>query len=374
MSEQIWWRRALSRLAPVAAGCLLAAGCESSTQQQAIDRQAAPPATDAIVNQDTTSLEQAGAKLTRDSQNRVTAIDLRDIEVADSLAAEMAALTSVTRLTMNRSTMTTSGWEQLGQLSRLQQLDLRGCPVSNEQLTAAVSGMPRLRALRLSGDNDVTTIDDDGLAVLAGCPELKALAIDHLWISEQGLQHLVGNKKLAELYLASTLVDDASMQLIASMSSLRKLRLAKTAVGAAGLETLTALPLEELDISECSQIFDDAMVSVGKLTSLKRLNLWRDAITDEGVNHLAALTNLQWLNLDNTQLSDDGLVHLQGMTKLTFLHLGSTSVSDRGMPQLTGLTALKDLKVTRTAVTEAGVQTVQDALPDVSIQLNYIEQ
>ena len=70
--------------------------------------------------------------------------------------------------------------------------------------------------------------------------------------------------------------------------------------------------LEELDLSENSQVFDDGLAHLAGLTSLKDLNLWRVGITDEGVKHLAGLTSLERLNLDNTQLTDAGLQHLAG--------------------------------------------------------------
>src|SRR5690606_30216042 len=137
--------------------------------------------------------------------------------------------------------------------------------------------------------------------------ELRVLAADHLWIGAEGIKHMSACTELRELYLAGTLVDDEAMAEIAKLPELRKLRIAKTSVGSAGLEAVVQLPLEELDISECSQVLDDALQSVGKIQSLKRLNLWRDSITDAGVAHLSGLVNLTWLNLDNTHIRDAGL-------------------------------------------------------------------
>lgn len=333
----------------------------------------APPAEPKFAAADVQALEDAGAKLSGVAEGAVTEVNLHGVDVSDTLATTIAKLGTVTRITINQSSMTDAGWAELGKLSELQLLDLRDCSVSNQQLSSVISNTPKLRALRLNGSSGLTTVDDDGIAQLAKCPELKALALDHLWVSTAGLSKLVNHAKLEELYLKETLVEDDTLPVLAQIKSLKKLRLAQTTVSAAGLAHLAELPIEELDVSECSQIFDPAMEEIGKLTRLKRLNLWRDAITDEGVKHLAGLTEMQWLNLDNTSLSDDGLPSLKGMTQLTFLHLGSTGVSDEGMPVLLALTSLKDLKVTRTAVTEDGVALVQKGLPNVNIQLKYIE-
>lgn len=323
--------------------------------------------------QETKALLAAGVKLERDDSDAVIEANFKDVVATDTLAAELSALSTLRKLVISNSELSVAGWQAVGKLSALQQLDLRDCPLNNEQLQAAAAGMPRLRALRLSGKSGATEVDDEGLQVLAGCKDLKALALDHLWVSGEGLQHLVHNKNLSEIYLAGTLVDDEATEIFQSFPKLRKLRLAQTSVGTPGLERIRNLQLEELDISECSQIFDDAMKPVGEMRSLKRLNLWRNALTDEGVRSLEELVNLQWLNLDNTQLSDDGLAYLSKMSKLSFLHLGSTGVSDAGMPALLALQSLEDLKVTRTAVTEEGVHVIQNGIPDVQVQLKYTQ-
>lgn len=338
----------------------------SSTKQEASE-------VSPVVPPGFTELKEAGVHLVVGSSGLPIEADFTGIEITDSMAESLASLFSLNKLTITQSALTNDGWLAVGHLTELQQCDLRGCPLNNEQLKLAVDGMSKLRALRLSGKSGATIVDDDGLEVLAHCQELKALALDHLWVSEAGLAHLSENAKLTELYLASTLVEDAAMSVVAQLPQLRKLRLAQTSVGAAGMQQLSALPIEDLDVSECSQIADDALVSIGKMKSLKRLNLWRDPVTDTGVSELAGLSELQWLNLDNTQLTDAGLVHLSQLDRLTFLHLGSTSVSDAGMPSLLGLKALKDLKVTRTAVTEQGVHVIADGIPGVSVQLKYVE-
>ncbi len=320
------------------------------------------------------TLRSTGAKLeSRTKGTQITNVDLRGIEITDALAEQVVLLGELEKLTINESAMSIAGWQHLGKIASLQQLDLRDCPIGNEQFQAIVSGMPNLKAIRLSGTSGRTTVDDAGLAALAQTSALKVLALDGLWITDAGLTHVLACKQLAELYAAGTTLNDDAGALLAQLPELKKLRLAKTGFGTRGLEALLPLQLEDLDISEASGIDDASMAVVGKMQTLKRLNLWRDTVGDAGVAHLAGLTNLQWLNLDNTHLADAGLVHMADMQQLTFLHLGSTGVTDAGMPDLVGLKSLKDLKVTRTAVTEAGVAVVQQALPGVDVQLKYIE-
>ncbi len=356
-------------------------GCESEAMRaRMLAEKAELEARKVVADEQAMELQRAaetvvatGAKVERANSGEVTSIDLRGVEVTDTLASEVSKLIKLSKLTLSDSAMTVAGWRELGKLNALQQLDVRDCPLNNEQLAAVVAGLPQLKALRMSGKSGRTKVDDSGLSVLSKCPELKALAIDGLWVTIEGIKLLSQNKKLVELYAGDTAVDDEAAALIAKLPALRKVRLSRTGIGTAGIEALSVLPLEDLDISESSGIGDDSLAIIGKMKSLKRLNLWRDTVGDLGVQHLAGLTELDWLNLDNTHLADAGLKHLSGMTKLTFLHIGSTGVTDAGMPALGALKSLKDLKVTRTAVTEAGADVVRKAIPSVKIQLEYIE-
>ncbi len=365
-------------VAMLSTALLGSSGCDSanhsklsSEQSTATSSQTELPSED--LKKATETLRATGAKLELSSAGQVTGVDMGEIEVTDTLATQIAFLQWIEKLTIGESAMTVDGWQKLGKLTNLQQLDLRDCPLNNEQLTAVVSGLAKLKALRLNGTSGRTTVDDSGLAGLANCLDLKVLAVDGLWIGSQGLEHLKNNLKLIELYASGTTIDDSAAELLAGFPALRKLRLSRTSVGTAGIAAIGKLPLEDLDISEASGISDETLETVGHMKSLKRLNLWRDSVSDEGVVHLAGLTDLEWLNLDNTQLTDAGLVQIAKLTKLSFLHLGSTPVTDAGMPSLVSLKSLKDLKVTRSAVTEAGVEVVKQAIPGIEIQLKYIE-
>ncbi len=357
---------------------LLLSGCGGEAPPSAAPATTASPSSERVESAgpavEVEALRAAGAELETDAKTgNVLSVDCSAIELDDELAGKLATFGQLKKLTIRSSSMSEAGWQALAKLTQIEQLDVREAPLSSAQLTAAVSGMNKLRALRMSGKSGSTKVEDTGLESLLQCKELKVLAADHLWISQDGLQHLMNCQQLSELYLADTLVDDQAMELLVKLPNLKKLRLAKTGVGTPGLETLSQLALEELDISECRQVFDDSMVAVGKITTLKRLNLWRDVISDAGVSHLSGLTNLTWLNLDNTHMGNPGLEHLRSMTKLTFLHLGSTRVTNEGMPLLTPLTALKDLKVTRTSVTEEGLKPLLEANPSLNVQVKYIE-
>lgn len=376
----------------MAASCILplAAGCTGSTSKsQPISiPSSAGSASESKANPETNTanakpaklddspaadaIKVAGGEVKTGSNGSITEVTFRDQPITDAIATEIGKLKSVTKLSLYESEMTSVGWGALGALTSVQHFDLRNCSVDNAQLRTAAKNMTRLRSLRLNGLNGKTTVDDDGLVFLKDCPELKVLAVDYLWVSVDTLALLPNPDGLLELYAAKTLADDETLGLIKDWKSLKKLRVANTSISDNGLADIASMQLEELDLSECQQFSDAGMQSVGKIISLKRLNLWRTPITDSGVGHLAGLVSLQWLNLDNIALTDTGLKSLAGMQQLAFLHLGSTQVTDAGMQHLVGLKSLNDLRITRTAVTEDGVGPVKEAHPGMNVQIKYI--
>ncbi|MBT6847605.1 MAG: hypothetical protein HOA14_09350 [Planctomycetaceae bacterium] len=317
------------------------------------------------------ALKELGAKFKANSDGQITEVSLIGCPATDDDLQQLSKLSKLTSVRLNETQITDAGLETIGLLSNLTNLDLRGCGVSNTGIKHLV-GLSKLRALRLSGESGVTTVDDGALADIGKLTNLKALLLDHLWVGEN-LPDLAPLQNLEELYLAKTLIDDTSLAALKQHPKLKKIRISQTQITDAGIEQLTALTnLTDLDLSENSVISDVGMSHLSKITTLTKLNLWRVALSDSGIEQLAGLVNMQWLNLDNTSLSDRGLIHLQGMKEIQFLHLGSTTITDAGLPHLAGLTTLKDLKVTRTAVTAEGVAALKEKLPTTEIQLKYL--
>tara|TARA_B110000014_G_C19639306_1_gene337030 strand:- start:28 stop:429 length:402 start_codon:yes stop_codon:yes gene_type:complete len=68
-----------------------------------------------------------------------------------------------------------------------------------------------------------------------------------------------------------------------------------------------------------------------------------------------------------SDLTDDDLKHLQRITSLKELELDSRHITDAGLVHLQGLSRLKTLFLQRTRVTEAGIAELQKALPNCEI-------
>ena len=357
----------ISTLITLAVSLTIAVGCKPATPLPAPVAVAGPQDAAGLAE----AFESVGGKVKRDASGNIIELDLRGAKLGEQPLASLGGTVALESLLVSGPDIKDADLEILSSLS-LKVLDARDCAITNAGMKS-IGTQKELRALRLSGKSGACTVDDDGLKEISQLTQLKALSLDYLWVSEVGLTTLAALTSLEELNLAKTLVGNEALAVMGQFPRLKKLRISQCQIDDMGLVDLVKVStLEDLDLSENSQISNAGMESIGKLTSLKKLNLWRDALTDDGVRQLAGLTNLEWLNLDNTQLSDAGLDSLQGMHKLTFLHLGSTSISDAGLPKLTGLTALKDLKVTRTAVSQAGVDELKKSLTSTAIQLEYI--
>jgi internalin A len=112
---------------------------------------------------------------------------------------------------------------------------------------------------------------------------------------------------------------------------------------------------------------DGAIVEVGHLTQLERLQLVGHFVNDGELAHLKGLTKLSDLYLTNNPVSDAGLAHLKGLTELKGLQLSGTQVTDAGLANLNGLRNLSVLTVVNTNVSDAGRDRLKRASPNLRI-------
>jgi hypothetical protein len=124
--------------------------------------------------------------------------------------------------------------------------------------------------------------------------------------------------------------------------------------------------LEELDLF-CATVDDAALAHLEKLTRLRSLTLACTDVTDAGLVHLKGLAGLVNLGLGDTKVTDAGLVHPTGLNRLQGLSLSDTKVTDAGLVRLKRMTGLRHLNLHGTNVTDAGVQSLQTALPMLSV-------
>src|SRR5271157_1346923 len=126
--------------------------------------------------------------------------------------------------------------------------------------------------------------------------------------------------------------------------------------------------ITELDLSRRG-ILDKHMPLLGKLTSIKKLNLGFNEITDAGLPPLAALISLQDLSLrNNTTITDLGVRNLANLASLSVLDLRDTRLGAAGLTNLQGLTSLKCLLVQHTTLTANDVNNFRGQRPEVDVR------
>jgi hypothetical protein len=206
------------------------------------------------------------------------------------------------------------------------------------------------------------------------------------FIPIQGLTKLTALIKLYLSYisLSEILYYNISGQLF-GLSSLKKLKLEfcgyKGVEGFVSLSKVTSLTklslifdsMTDLQGSNLSQLTalkelailrdtykDRSFSHLSNLTSLKKLKLVNSAnITDSMIQNLVNLNSLVVLNLRDSHITDDGLTNLCKLVFLKGLFLSQCSeITDRGLVNLSNLTDLKVLDiagVAQTQITGAGV-------------------
>ena len=114
--------------------------------------------------------------------------------------------------------------------------------------------------------------------------------------------------------------------------------------------------LKKANLGEIDGRTDEALVHIGKLTSLTHLYLHDGELTDAGMKHLTPLKHLNRLVLGgNPAITDAGLKTLLELKNLDDLRISYTNVSDAGMKMLQELPRLKKLRIIHTNVTDVGI-------------------
>lgn len=277
-------------------------------------------------------------------------------EASDTLSY-LGGLRLLEDLRLNGAYVTKPGRTALASLTRLRRLDLPGVEM-DDWVAQPLVNLKELRDLDLSGAN----LTDGALEQLAKLPALRRLNLAGAEIGDEGIMHLSSSKALESLDLTRTKVTDAGLASLAGLAKLRVLTLAETQVQGSGLAALAACPLEELDLSECPLVAQQA-TSLGQFRSLRELSLGYREPVDFGDRELAIvaqLSKLEMLDLRAAKVTPQGLLLLTQLPKLERLGL-TDSVAKGGTAELARM-PLKHLKVRFTSKDEQINRQTDEAL------------
>jgi Leucine-rich repeat (LRR) protein len=162
------------------------------------------------------------------------------------------------------------------------------------------------------------TVPPAVVTALGRAKELVRLVMISSNLKPQDATSLVADKpQLKYVDLHGNPIDDSIIAAVANLPKMETLNLGycKKITGS-GLDKLATRPqLLSLVVNDCT-LSDAALPAIGKLVSLKSLNLQGNKITDKGLEQLGGLTRLETLYLKNTEVTVNGVMNLRDSRNL----------------------------------------------------------
>lgn len=189
-----------------------------------------------------------------------------------------------------------------------------------------VDGIDEVRELDFSREDVSGKSDniDSHLKHLSKLPEVNILKLRYCSLTNVGLEQIRVLQKLHDLNLSNTFVDDTGCLSIGKMSSLKKLDISCCPVSDEGLEFLQGLELTSFSARSCN------ITSTGlkhlKMGCIQRLDLSYTRIEEfllPGENFV----NLKWLSVRDCRVTDKSIANLGLLPALEALQLGETDLS-----------------------------------------------
>lgn len=270
------------------------------------------------------------------SQNMITVLDLRHVDITDGMAPNIAGCKSLEKVLFGPCTIKETVLRSLIRLPQLQSLDLRRTDIDESGLRV-LSQNPSIRRLYLQE----TKIDDEDIEELVAFRNLEHVALPSQ-ISDMGLKWICEISNLEGLYLAETSISNKGLSELKQCRTLKLLNLSGTSVSEDGIVALNQLDsLETLDLS-ATHVGDLSYLSEQSFQKLRYLNLAETSIGDADLKKVGSLTSLRTLNLSYTKVRGSGCSKLRTLKRLEELDLTGLDIDSR---HLGFVMDLEDLQV-----------------------------
>lgn len=346
-----------------------------------------------------------------------TPLNFQPPEVNDDVLAELTQFPELKTLRLGGARLITDrGLARLRELPELNILDLYGATVQGSDLRN-VAALSSLEIVSLQRSN----LNDAGLHYLARLPNLKSLNLDYTDVTDAGLKALASASSLESLSLHRTRVSDAAVPYLVELRNLKQLNLIATQVTRKGVTTIrrelpmcTVMywdrkgffdmkprdellfppgyqpsspeiksrlrqmgywvsdeeffgppggPVLQIRLAE-STLSDRALLElVRSLPSLASIIIERGLVGDEFLRGIRGLP-IRILHLHSTRITDAGLAHLADLPKLEALTLDGNDITDEGGVHLQKLSGLIELSIADTLISNDGIDALRKALPD----------
>ena len=335
-------------------------------------------------------LSEIGARIAKDSQGGIEAIDLDSVWLADSDVSLVSAFPRLGRLSLSHTRITDLGVQHLKSLKSLEELDVSFVQRFTDAGIASLLDMHKLRRLALRG----TPVTSRILPAVAMLTELEDLDLSYTHVSDENFDELLALSKLRRLSIGGTRVTGAVLPLLRLLPELEELDLGgvqrvdsglwgfalseANTVELAKLDKLRSLDLggatlrdTALDRAKRTSVDRREMVQIAKLgalTNLRKLDLSGLSASSFDLRFLKELEDLRELNLSIAQGVDDEIAPtLEALPLLEVLHLSGSNVGDPTLEALGKFENLKRLSVGGTKVTAGSVERFRELRPDCTV-------
>ncbi|MGQ0637270.1 MAG: M56 family metallopeptidase [Planctomycetaceae bacterium] len=308
------------------------------------------------------------------------------VETPDTQLRHLAGLKGLRCLAAGGANVTDAGLAVLTELKKLERLSISSTQVGDET-AALLTKLPSLRWLLAYR----TKITDAGMRHIGSMPRLEYLAIGSDSITADGLAEIAGQSSLRRLDLSSLPVIDSSVRSLAKLRNLESLTLSGdllTSACAADLARLTKL--EQLKVYNGESLADGAleelaklprleavhlpgkvtkrgMRALGRMQSLKNLQIWGGSANEEDLSYLAALPQLEELHVRD--LTNGGAARLAESKSLKRLWLFRGPLDDEGLKALARLPLEMLLMMNETKISWAGLDALGEPLQMKELRL-----
>jgi Leucine-rich repeat (LRR) protein len=351
------------------------------------------PAPAGEIEQTAAAIRKAGGTVARDTDGRITGVDLtaNRAPVDEKLAQAVLRLPQLKMLRLSLNAISPETLDRLTAQKQLTELALRDVPLTDAQFARLIANLPRLRRLALRRVNGVSAA---GLDALVSLPRLEVLALVEMGISGQalaGLQKLdhlrsldlrkcealktgdyrtlTAMKSLRELKLAGSSAGDAALEIVAAMPALDALVIEDSPVSAEAVQRLAAVGglagrMQSLTFTRCYGVTDDALRVVMAMPRLESLSIRRCPVAGDFLTRWAdtpaeKLPKLRTLVVTDAFLPAEALAVLPRFApSLRRLDLSRVMLTPAAMKAIGELTALESLQLAACSLTDEAIEPI----------------
>jgi Leucine-rich repeat (LRR) protein len=302
---------------------------------------------------------------------------------ARGLGVQLDENNEIVSLNVSGTSITEEFLKRLTTLPKLAQLRISESHRWTSAALDQLANLPQLQTLEVSGIRyQGKGLGDEALKRLVKLKSLSELTMSGCGVTDLGVKELENLKSLRKLTIGSErLLTDAALVSIGRMTQLKSLDLESRIYAQseeerrpsdfteAGLRNLVGLK----DLEELNLLGRPVTAAALDFPNLKSLKVGHFSADDACAAKIAQLQKLQSLVLTNPLMSAQGLKRIAELPNLTKLRLASWSMTDEGISQLQNLKKLQEIYLEGDKLTDLSLKNLSQIRSLNRIELRGIK-